>query len=167
MQRTRTMSETDTTQAARFVSNRITGDLLSIHEKFGMKTERELRQLAHDIEIGLRHDCLESLSLFLYPPGWSSTVHTAYIYRRAAPGSFAPSPHSGRIERCSRLVGGSMRYEVRLRCRDTWAALKPQLLISWAPCVGQTTHGMSATADGGYASGQLGMSRTHLRLEGY
>ena len=166
MQRTRTMAQTDTTQAARYVSNRIRGDLLSIHEKFGMNTVSELGRLAHDIEVGLRHDCLDSLSLFLYPPGWH-TPHTAYIYSRAAPGSFELSPHSGRIARCSILVGGFLRYEVRLRCSATWEALKPQLLIPWAPCVRQTTHGMSATADGGYASGQIGMSRTHLRLEGY
>ena len=166
MQRTRARSETDITQAARRVSNRVRGDLLSIHEKFRMSTQQELLKLAHDICIGLEYDCLESLLLFLYPPGWSAPL-TAYEYCRAAPGSFGQSRHSGRIERCSRLVGGALRYEVRPRCRDTWDALKPRFRIGWTPCNGTTMQGMAASPDGGYASGNLGLSRTRYRQRGY
>lgn len=166
MQLTRTAQKTDTTEAARFVANRVLGDLLSIHEKFLMSTEREMRNLAHDIEVGLANDCLEALSLFLYPKGCQDP-HTAYLYRRVAPGSFSSSAHSGRIVRCSMLVGGGLQFEVSLRNRATWDQLKPNLKISWRPCVGRSTAGMSANADGGYASGELGFARTHLRRAGY
>ena len=167
MQRTMTMPRTDTTQAARYVANRVLGDLLAIREKFGVSTDRELRDLAHDLEIGLRHDCLNKLSLFLFPRGWDNP-HTAYIYDRVAPGSFRASPHSGRIARCSILVGGSLSYEVNLRDADTWDRLKARdLRITWSPCVGQSTHGMCAKSNGGYTSGDLGFSRAYLRREGF
>ena len=165
MQRTMTAARTDAA-AARFVSSRVLGDLLSIREKFSMSSDREVRDLAHDIELGLAWDCLNALNLFLYPPGWR-LPHTAYIYRRVAPGSFEVSPHSGRIARCTILVGGTLKFEVSLRHRDVWETLKPQLRISWSPCTAQSTANMSAKADGGYASGELGFARTHLRREGY
>ena len=167
MQRTATMPKTDTAQAARFVANRILGDLLAIREKFRVSTEREVRNLAHDVEIGLRHDCLNSLSLFLFPKGWVYP-HTAYVYDRVAPGSFRESPHSGRVARCSILVGGSLSFEVGLRDASTWYRLNTgSLRIAWSPCLGQSTNGMFAQVDGGYASGDLGVSRTCLRREGY
>ena len=93
MQRTLARQKTDTF-AARKVGHRVLGDLLSIHEKFRMDTEAGMRNLAHDIEIGLAYDCLSSLSLFLYPSGMCQP-HRVYIYRRVAAGSFAPSSHSG------------------------------------------------------------------------
>lgn len=161
MQRTMTVQRTDTTQAARYVSSRVLGDLLSIHEKFGMSTEWEMRALAHDLEIGLAHDCLSNLRLFLYSL-WSSQPIRVYIYERVASGSFAPSPHSGRIARSSELVGGRIEYEVGLRDRLKWEELKRYDLLdlSWNPCRGRSTAGMIAAADGGYASGELGFSRT-------
>ena len=161
MQRTMTVQRTDTTQAARYVSSRVLGDLLAIHEKFGMSTEWEMRALAHDLEIGLAHDCLSNLRLFLYSL-WSSQPIRVYIYERVASGSFAPSPHSGRIARSSGLVGGRIEYEVGLRDRLKWEELKRYDLLdlSWNPCIGQSTAGMTAVADGGYASGELGFSRT-------
>ena len=161
MQRTMTVQRTDTTQAARYVSSRVLGDLLSIHEKFGMSTERELRALAHDLEIGLAHDCLSNLRLFLYSL-WSSQPIRVYIYERVAIGSFASSPHSGRIARSAELVGGRIEYEVGLRDRLKWEELKRYdlLVLSWNPCRGRSTAGMTAAADGGYASGELGFSRT-------
>lgn len=161
MQRTMTVQRTDTTQAARYVSSRVLGDLLSIHEKFGMGTEWEMRALAHDLEIGLAHDCLSNLRLFLYSL-WSSQPIRVYIYERVASGTFASSPHSGRIVRSSELVGGRIEYEVGLLDRLKWEDLKRYdlLHLSWNPCRGRSTAGMTAAADGGYASGELGFSRT-------
>ena len=168
MLRTTTVSTIDTKAAARFVGNRVLGDLLSIHEKFGVRTEQELRNLAYDVTLGLLHDCLNRLSLFLYPTSWTQP-HTAYVYERTAPGSFTPSSRSGRIERCSMLVGGTLDYEVSLRDRGVWDELKRQghLKIDWKPCAGQSTAGMTNRTDGGYASGNIGFSRNHLRRQGY
>ena len=166
MQQTRVMQTTDTTQAARYVTNRVRGDLRSIHEKFGMSSLSEIGNLADDIELGLCRDCLNGLSLFLYPHGWS-TPHTAYKYERVAPGSFEHSAHSGRIVRCNLLVNGHLGFEVTLRDRQTWARLRPWLKIKWVSCTGTSTAGMAGVADGGYASGDLGFSRTHCRREGY
>lgn len=167
MQRTTTIPRTDTAQAARYVANRILGDLLAIREKFGVSTDREVRDLAHDVEVGLQYDCLNRLSLFLYPKGWTRP-HTAYLYDRVAPGSFSPSPHSGRIARCSILVGGYLHFEVSLRDASVWEQLKVRSLkIAWSPCVGQSTNGMSAKSNGGYASGDIGFSRTYMRREGF
>ena len=161
MQRTATVQRTDTTQAARYVSSRVLGDLLSIHEKFHMDTERRMKALAHDMEVGLIYDCLSELRLFLYSQ-WSTQPIRVYIYERVARGSFAPSPHSGRIARSSELIGGRIEYEVGLRDRSMWEALKSrhQLRLPWSSCSGRSTVGMSAAADGGYASGELGFSRT-------
>ena len=168
MLRTTTVSTTDTTAAARFVGNRVLGDLLSIHEKFSMGTEQELRNLAYDVTLGLVHDCLDRLSLFLYPISWTEP-HTAYVYERTAPGSFTPSTRSGRIERCSMLVGGTLDYQLSLRQRDVWEELKRRglLKIGWKPCLGQSTAGMTSRTDGGYASGNIGFSRNHLRRRGF
>ena len=168
MQRTTAVSMIDTRAAARFVGNRVLGDLLSIHEKFGMGTEHELRNLAYDVTLGLLHDCLDRLSLFLYPISWTAP-HTAYVYERTAPGSFTPSSRSGRIERCSILVGGTLDYEVNLRKLDVWEDLKRRglLKIGWQPCVGQSMAGMTRRTDGGYASGNIGFSRDHLRRRGF
>ena len=163
MPATRTASRTDTAQAARYVSARILGDLRSIHEKFSMGSLEELNDLAHDVQVGLTHDCLAELRLFLYPPG--VLHHTrAYIYERVAAGSFAASPHSGRIERSSSLVGGRIDYEVKLRDMTTWESLKSQglLRVPWRPCTGRSTSGMTARADGGYAKGDVALARTML-----
>lgn len=161
MQLTAVAQRTDTAQDARHVSTRVLGDLLSIHEKFGVSTAAELRDLAHDLEVGLAHDCLAELRLYLTAVG-DHEPSRVYVYRRVGVGSFAPSPHSGRIERSSDLVGGRLEYEISLRDRKTWEDLKlaGQLRISWRPCNGRSTSGMTAKADGGYSSGELGLSRT-------
>ena len=158
---TRTASRTDTTQAARYVSDRVLGDLRSIHENFDIGTLGEMNDLAHDVRVGLTHDCLAELRLFLYAP--SALQHTrSYVYKRVAVGSFGPSSHSGRIERSPQLVGGSIKYEVTPRDQKTWNWLKDdgRLRISWRSCIGRSLSGMRARADGGYAKSDLGLSRT-------
>lgn len=161
MQLTAVAQRTDTTQAARYVASRVLGDLLSIHEKFGVSTVADLHDLAHDLEVGLAHDCLSELRLYLTAVG-AVQPSRVYVYKRVAAGSFAPSAHSGRIERSRELVGGSLEYEVSLRDRETWERLKQtgQLRKYWRPCNGRSTSGMTAKADGGYASGDLSLQRT-------
>lgn len=166
MQQTRVMQTTDTREAARYVTNRVRGDLQAIHEKFGMSSPREIENLANDIELGLCLDCLNGLSLFLYPQGWSKPL-IAYKYERAAPGSFERSAHSGRIARCKILVNGHLEFEVAIRDWRIWSSLRQWLRIQWVSCIGTSTAGMVGVADGGYASGDLGFSRTHFRREGY
>lgn len=166
MLQTRLMQTSDTRQAARYVTNRVRGDLRAIHEKFNMSSLREIQNLADDVELGLSYDCLSRLSLFLYPSGWSAP-HTAYIYNRVAPGSFEPSAHSGRIVRCNLLVNGRLEFEVGLRDPEMWSDLRERLKINWVSCLGTSTTGMSLAADGGYASGELAFSRNYLRREGY
>lgn len=167
MQRTVTAQRTDTAAAARRIGRRVRGDLLAIHERFDMETAAHLEDLAHDVQVGLEYDCISKLKLFLYRKGASEPTR-AYIYRRAAPGSFAPSAHSGNIARNSSLVGGRLQYEVSLRNRPKWEQLKKagKLRIKWSPCPGRSTAGMTATADGGHASGQIGFSRECLSREG-
>lgn len=161
MQLTATRQRTDTTEAVRYVHNRVLGDLLAINEKFELRLEQGMRDLAHDVGWGLYYDCLESLRLFLYRSGWDEP-HRAYVYCRSAPGSFDPSPHSGRIARDRDLVGGRLEFEVYLRNQELWESLKQKglLCINWGPCSGRSTQGMTARADGGYASGDIGFSRT-------
>lgn len=161
MQGTMTAQRTGTALAARYVSSRVLGDLLSIHEKFHIGTKKEMRDLVHDLELGLVHDCLSSLRLCLYTSlGHSPT--RVYVYERVAIGSFAPSSHSGRITYSPELFRGKIEYEISLRDRSKWEALKlgGQLQLIWSPCNRQSIAGMTATADGGYASGDLGLSRT-------
>lgn len=161
MPATRTDSRTDTSQAARFVGTRVLGDLQSIHEKFAMGPLERLEDLAHDVQVGLANDCLTELRLFLYPP-FASQYTRAYVYQRVAVGSFAPSARSGRIERSPELVGGRVGFEVTLRDVATWERLQNQgqLRISWYSCTGRSTSGMTERSDGGYARGDLGLSRT-------
>ena len=153
---TRTISQTDTTQAARYVGARILGDLLSIHEKFGMGNRRELEDLAHDVQVGLA-----KLRLLLHPR-WDSQPGRVYEYERADAGSFAPSSHSGRIERSRELEGGALDYQVTLRDSGRWWRLKAtgELRIPWVRGVSRSLAGMIAKADGGYARAHLGVSRT-------
>lgn len=167
MQRTAVQQMTDLALDARRVARRVEGDLLAIHEKFDMETESKLRDLAHDVEVGLAHDCIASLKLFLYRKG-SSEPHRVYRYDRVAAGSFGPSPHSGRIDRDPLLVGGTLEFEVALRDRLTWEELKRtgKLRITWAPCGGRSTTGMNEVPDGGYQSGSIGFSRTCLKQVG-
>ena len=161
MQRTMVAQRTDTAQAVRYVTSRILGDLLSIHEKFGMSTVAELQDLAHDLELGLTHDCLSELRLYLAAAG-ADEPSRVYVYERVAAGSFAPSAHSGRIERSRELLDGRLEYQVSLRDRETWEHLKhtDQLRIRWLPCKRRSTSGMTERADGGYASGELSLART-------
>ena len=163
MQRTLNRQRTETTEAVRFVESRVLGDLLAIHEKFRMGAEDSMRSLAHDVGVGLRHDCLECLRLFLFPR-FGYEPHRAYVYHRAAPGSFDHSPHSGRIARDGSLVDGRFEFEVWLRDRLSWEQLKREgrLRIPWGPCVGRSTRGMCVRPDGGYASGDVALSRTYL-----
>ena len=158
---TRTISQTDTTQAARYVGTRVLGDLLSIHEKFGMGNWRELEDLVHDVQVGLEYDCLAELWLFLYPP-WASQPGRVYEYKRTEPGHFAASRHSGRIERSRDLEGGRIGYQVVLHNRDMWERLKAtgRLRLHWVQSTGLSVAGMTARADGGYARAHLGLSRT-------
>lgn len=161
MQRTMVVQRTDTAQDARYVTSRFLGDLLSIHEKFGMSTVAKLQDLAHDIELGLTHDCLSELRLYLTAVG-ADEPSRVYVYERVAAGSFAPSAHSGRIERSRALTGGSLEVEISLRNKEIWARLEQtgQLRRSWQPCNGRSTTGMTAKANGGYASGELSLART-------
>lgn len=161
MQRTATRQRTDTTEAVRYVQNRVLGDLLAINEKFELRSEQDMRDLAHDVGLGLFYDCLESLRLFLYRSRWYEP-HRAYVYYRSAPGSFDSSPHSGRIAWDGDLVGGRLEFEVYPRNQALWESLKQKglLCINWGPCSGRSTQGMTARADGGYASGDIGFSRT-------
>ena len=158
---------TDTDLAARRVARRVLGDLLSIHEKFGMSTVGELTNLAHDIQVGLAHDCVDRLTLYLYERG-TIKPKRVYIYARAAPGSFAVSDHSGRIARDSGLVGGQLVYIVNPRDRGTWDQLKREgkFSIAWSPSSAPGTAGMTPSDDGGYASGTVGLSRTCLTRPG-
>ena len=132
-----------------------------------METERNLADLAHDVQVGLEYDCISQLKLFLYQKGADKPAR-AYIYARAAPGSFAPSSHSGNIERNTSLVGGELKYEVFLRNRETWEKLKKagRLRIAWSPCEGRSTAGMNSKVDGGYASGEIGFLRQCFSREG-
>ena len=161
MQQTATRQRISTTVAVRYVRNRVLGDLLAIYEKFQMSTEERMRSLGHDVGVGLDDDCLDRLSLFLYRQG-SSEPDRAYVYDRVAPGTFDPSRHSGRITRDSSLVGGCIDFEVCLRDRSRWERLirGGALRLPWEPCRGRSTQGMYDEADGGYASGDVGFSRT-------
>ena len=167
MQRTTTAERTNTGVAARRVGRRVRGDLLAIHERFDMRTAKHLEDLAHDIQVGLEHDCISEFKLFLYKKGASEPTR-AYTYRRTAPGSFAPSEHSGNIARNSSLVGGRLDYEVWPRSGGKWDQLKKagKLRIGWSPCTGRSTAGMTSAADGGHASGQIGFARDCLSREG-
>ena len=160
MELTRQVTASRTEEDALWVGRRILGDLLAIHEKFGIATEGYMRGLASDISLGLVADCLDSLTLFLYEPYGIDPV-AAYKYTRSAPSTFAASPHSGRIQRDSRLIGGRMEAEVTFRNKTTWNSLAHQFSLTWTHCVGQSIAGMIATANGGYAAGNVGMSRTY------
>lgn len=166
MQRSTTLQKTDTDLDARRVSRRVRGDLLSIHEKFDMLTASEIADLAHDLELGLAADCIRKLTLYLYKKGASAPTRV-YRYERVAPGTFASSDHSGRIEKNPALVGGHLEYIVNLRDRPTWETLKSKglLRIGWSPCESPSIAGMRAKANGGYTSGGLGFSRTRLSRE--
>ena len=163
MPQTASRARTSTREAVRYVANRILGDLLAIHEKFRVPSESLLRSLAHDVSVGLYYDCLESLHLFLYRDG-SPVPRRAYVYRRVAPSSFEHSPHSGRIASDPSLVDGRLDFEVQLRDSAVWDDLQKEgsFRIAWGPCIGQSTAGMYVRADGGYASGSVGLSRTCL-----
>lgn len=166
MQRTILQQKTDTNLAARRVARRVLGDLLAIHEKFDMDTESNVRNLAHDLELGLAHDCIESLKLFLYRKG-ATAPRRAYQYERVAAGSFSASAHSGRIVLDTLLVGGRLEFEVRLRDRKKWESLKADgnPLIRWGPCDGRSMSGMSSSSNGGYTSGSIGFARTCFTQE--
>ena len=161
MQLTMSRQRTDTDVAVRYVTNRVLGDLLAVQDRLGESGTDTIRSLAHDVGVGLLHDCLDSLSLFLFCRGQSDPNYV-YVYRRAGPGSFEASPHSGRITRDHELSGGALDFELGIRDRSTWDDLKQrgELLIRWQTCVGRSMEGMSARPDGGYASGEVGLSRT-------
>ena len=163
MQRTETRQRTNTTEAVRYIQNRILGDLLAINEKFELRSEQHMRDLAHDVGEGLFYDCLDRFSVFLYRP-YCDEPHRAYRYRRVAPGSFDHSLHSGRIVRDNSLVGGRFESEISPKDRFQWEELKRQrkLILNWMPCRGRSTAGMSERTNGGYESGAVGVSRTYL-----
>lgn len=165
MQRTLLRERSRTEEDALCVGRRILGDLLSIHGKFGIETEAHMRALAHDVSLGLVFDCLNKLSVFLYA-AYCSTPAAAYIYSRVAPGSFEASPHSGRIQRDSRLIGGWMKTEISIRHWESWNALAGVVKLPWSSCLPQSTAGMVSSQSGGYASGNVGMSRTHFVRRG-
>lgn len=163
VQQTMIRQRTDVTTDVRYVQNRVYGDLLAIHEAFGIDTKEHMYKLAHDVGLGLSSDCLGQLSLFLYQYGCFAP-HRVYRYRRVAPGSFDHSSHSGRITRDANLFGGRLESEIALINRSVWEELKTrsQLYLRWGPCVGRSTYGMRERSDGGYASGEVGFSRTCL-----
>ena len=168
MQRTMVAQRTDTAQDVRYVSNRVLGDLLSIHEKFGMATESSMRALAHDVQVALTYDCISALRLLLYPPGWTVALRV-YDYQRVAPGSFEASPHSGRIERCALLVGGSITFEVSVKDTEIWDRLSSnqEFALNWRSTQGTSLSGLRATANGGYGAGDVALARTVYTLGGY
>lgn len=159
--RTLATQRTNTTQDARYLARRVLGDLLSIHEKFDIGTVRRMRDLAHDLEIGLDYGCVTTFRIFLYPQGESVPSH-CYHYERASVGVFQERTHSGGITRAPSLRHGWHRCEIRLSAPDVWYDLRQRgaLRLPWSSCVGISTAGMTSSTDGGYASGALGVSRT-------
>ncbi len=62
---TRTHTETRTDHAAR-VARKILGDLQAIHRHYKCRDKDYMHKLAHDIEKGLEHNCLDDFEFCLY-----------------------------------------------------------------------------------------------------
>lgn len=158
-----TIQRTETDLAALKVARRVEGDLLSILEKLDMSSATDINDLVHDLRIGIAEDCIETLNVFLYEKGAGyHDARRAYAYRRVDRGNFTESAHSGRIAWDSALAGGRIEFQVWPRDRASWESLKAsgKLRINWTPCKDRSTAGMTASADGGYGSGSIGLSRT-------
>ena len=71
------------------------------------------------------------------------------------------------IERNAALIGGRLQYIVNSRDETTWGQLEAagRFRISWTSCTAPTTAGMKSRLDGGYVSGEVGLSRTRLSQE--
>lgn len=156
-------TETDTDLAARRVSRRVHGDLDSMIEKLAVTSATDISSLVHDLRVGIAHDCIELLSVFLYQKGADrDELHRVYEYQRVARGTFEESAHSGRITYEQALAGGRIEFEVTPRNRAAWDKLKTdgELEIPWSPCTGRSSAGMTLSADGGYGSGTIGLARS-------
>lgn len=157
--------DTDTDLAGRKVARRVHGDLLSIIEKLDVTNTTNITDLMHDLRVGISDDCIETLTVFLYEKGAGyDEARRAYVYRRVERGTFIESAHSGRIFWDSALAGGRVEFEVRPRDQAAWDKLKTdhKLRLNWTTCSGRSTAAMTASADGGYGSGSIGLSRSCL-----
>jgi len=154
---------TDTDLAARRVSRRVHGDLLSMIEKLDVTSSTDISSLVHDLRVGIACDCIAQLSVFLYQKGADrDDPHRVYEYRRVARGSFEESAHSGRIAYDWALAGGRVEFEVTPRDSAAWDKLKSDgsLKLPWSYCTGRSTAGMTVSADGGYGAGTIGLARS-------
>ncbi len=154
---------TDTDLAARRISRRVHGDLLSMIEKLDVTSSTNISSLVHDLRVGIARDCIEELSVFLYQKGADrDEPHRVYEYRRVARGTFEESAHSGRVLYDATLAGGRIEFEVTPRNRTVWDNLKRdgKLEIPWSRCKGRSTAGMALSADGGYGAGSIGLARS-------
>ena len=153
----------DTDLAAQRVSRRVHGDLDSMIEKLAISSATDISSLTHDLRVGIAHDCVEFLSVFLYQKGADpDEPHRVYEYRRVARGTFEESAHSGRIPYDPVLAGGRIEFELTPRNRVVWDKLKNdgKLEIPWSQCKGRSTAGMTLSADGGYGAGTIGLARS-------
>lgn len=153
----------DTDLAAQRVSRRVRGDLDSMIEKLAVTSATNVSNLVHDLRVGIAHDCIELLSMFLYQKGADrDEPHRVYEYRRVARGEFEESTHSGRITYDAALAGGRIEFEITPRNRAVWDSLKSdgKLEIAWSQCNGRSTAGMTHSADGGYGAGAIGLARS-------
>ena len=163
MQKTALRTMEITGQDAARVARRLLGDLLAIHETYGMGTESYFQDLAHDLEMGLYHRCLTTIRFRLFPTG--SAIEDEILVYEVVDGEIVSSSHSGRLVYNPRLDGG--RFQVHVTYCNGWNALKGGTLkLNWTEGDAPSTAAMTATPDGGYGSGALRVSRTAFRRAG-
>ena len=156
-QKTTTITEQD----AAFVSRRLLGDLLSVHEDYGMESWGYFVDLAHDLELGLYHECVSKALFMLYKK--DSTVEEEILVYTVEDREFTPSSHSGRLPFNADLVGGWFNAHVTKSAGWDDLETKNKFRLNWTPRAAPSTAGMTAASDGGYSSGALRVSRTAYR----
>lgn len=157
---TRERVRSRTKDAAR-IARKFLGDLQALERLYEIGAPDYLRDMAHDLELGLLHACISHVRLCFFPQTSDEPV-AVFHYAVTASGDLAAAPHSGRFRFDARLR--DCRFTMRVTPSDSkkWSTLKAsgELAIRWTSANALDMSGMVATDDGAYTAGDLALVRS-------
>ena len=161
-QRVRVRSRTEDAQK---VARKFLGDLQALERLYEIGDDDHLRNMAHDLEVGLVHNCISHVRLCFLDTGTDKPI-AVYHYAVSPSGNLTAALHSGRFRFDARLHYSRFTIQVTPSNSQKWEELKRDgsLCLRWSPANVLDLSGLVVRDDGAYTAGDLALRRSAYLL---